>query len=339
MVRRKTLKYFAKGNSNLESKIDRFFSELSCVNESMYHGKLSIILLGSMSRGEASWLNENGYDKLVSDIEFFTVYPASFTDFNHFNEEIEKAKNIAFNIDISSLFHVDNTYIPLKGLSKLERKLITYDALYYGKCVVGPDVIKYLPYISLRNINLFDIKDIITHRAISVLYFGRPLKDACKIEEYRYSLAKNSLDLMTVLLVKNGVLVSGFKNRLEEVCKLNISDQMKEYFSYCLAIKLGINRNKEYSIEEMEKLFYCISDDLYKTFKIPVINIIRNLKHILRRCLGVVKRVITYKHMVVLPYYPRLQKHLIAGSKITTKDLLDNLVLNGYPLKTSSEDD
>ena len=50
------MKYFYRENPELEQKIDEFFRALSRYNDTHYNGELSIILLGSLSRGEATWL-------------------------------------------------------------------------------------------------------------------------------------------------------------------------------------------------------------------------------------------------------------------------------------------
>ena len=268
---------------------------------------------------------------MVSDIEFFTVYPSGFDRFKEFDKAMEDAARESFPGETSSLFHVDNTYVCRERLPFMERKLLTFDAVAMGKTVVGPDVISLLPRITIDNINLRDIRDILTHRIFSVLYYGFPLKERGELEQYRYSLAKNSLDLMTVLLVNHGQLVSGFANRLERVKRLQVDADIKQYFEYCLSVKLGTDSKARYSIAQMESMFVRLVKDLKKEFRIPVRNGIVNARHVTRRYLGIVKRTIKYKHWSGTSQLKRLVICFEKKEQLNKRDLLDNLVRNGYP--------
>ena len=194
------MKYFRKENVALEEKIDSYFERIEKYNREHFEGKLSVMLLGSLSRGEATWVKDGENDKMLSDIEYFTIYPDGFMAFSEYNEMCERAKNEVFGNQKSSLFHIDNTFVKKEALCYMERKLITYDAKCMGKTVVGEDCVKLLPEITIENINLCDIKDILTHRIFYVLYYGKEMGEKGKTEEYKYLLSKNSLDLMTVIL-------------------------------------------------------------------------------------------------------------------------------------------
>lgn len=327
------MNYFHKECPALRSAIDRFFAELGTYNETHCGGKLSVILLGSLSRGEATWTETDTGVSMLSDIEFFTVYDQGFEDFASFDRGIRAAAEHAFPDQTSILFHIDNTYVCRERLGSMERKLLTYDAKQMGKTVVGPDAVCLLPQISLDNINLWDIRDILTHRMFSVLYYGLPLKNQGELTQYRYSLAKNSLDLMTVLLCQHQKIASGFANRLELVKQLPVEDRVKAYFSYCLAVKLGEEEEEAFSIEQMEEMFLSLTEQLRRRFRVPLKNTAKNAKHVLRRVLGIAKRAVRYKHIP----HPGHLKTLIARFEqkqlLTKKDLKNNLVLNGYPLQ------
>ena len=225
------MKYFRRENEALERAIDSYFESLSRYNDEHFEGKLSVMLLGSLSRGEATWVKDGENDKMLSDIEYFTIYPEGFAAFDEYNEICERAKNEAFGNQKSSLFHIDNTFVRKEALPNMERKLITYDAKCMGKTVVGEDCVKLLPEITPENINLFDIKDILTHRVFYVLYYGKEMRENGKTEEYKYLLSKNSLDLMTVILAHYGILASGFIKRYEMIEELPVSEEWKKYFS------------------------------------------------------------------------------------------------------------
>lgn len=327
------MNYFHKEHPALRSAVDRFFAELGTYNELYCGGKLSVILLGSLSRGEATWIETDAGAAMLSDIEFFTVYDQGFEDFAAFDRAIRAAAEQAFPDQTSSLFHIDNTYVCREHLGRMERKLLTYDAKQMGKTVVGPDAVCLLPQITLENINLWDIRDILTHRMFSVLYYGLPLKNRGEQTQYRYCLAKNSLDLMTVLLCRHGLLASGFGNRLELVKQLPVQERIKDYFSYCLAVKLGQDQAEAFTTREMEELFLELVKNLRRQFRIPLKNTLRNAKYVVRRVLGIAKRAIKYKHIPRPGHLKALIGSFEQKQLLTKKDLKNNLVLNGYPLK------
>ena len=250
------MNYFYTHNDYLNNLVEDYFKELNIINESKYSGMLSVLLLGSMSRGEASWYkDENNYDQLISDIEFFTIYPEGFARFQEWETDFRNTAKRIFKDQSSSLIHVDNSYVSINGIKHLERKLLLFDAIKMGKTVVGMDYKHLLPNTDINNINYIDLREVLIHRLVSVMYYGTPLKQSGNLIEYRYSLAKNSLDLMTVLLLENGILISGFKNRLEAVQRLSIPDRYKEYFEYCLQIKLSLPQTRTIDISIMETIF------------------------------------------------------------------------------------
>lgn len=324
--------YFYKENLILESELNQYFNTLSDYNEEKFNGELSIILLGSLSRNEATWIGDNNSPILLSDIEYFTVYPTGFDRFSEFEDYSNSVAKEIFKSQNSTLFHIDNTFVKRESLSLMERKLLTFDALKMGKCVMGKNDLERLPDITLENINLWDIKDILTHRVFSALYYGLPLKIENKTDEYRYCLAKNSLDLMTVMLVSNGILESGFINRLKLIKELPIDENIKNYFDFCLSLKLSYECDFDFTIEEMENIFILLVRDLYKNFKIPFKNMFINRKHVTKRILGIVKRGIKYRHIPSFNHLNNLINYFENKKIINKKQLKDNLVINGYPV-------
>lgn len=326
------MKYFHKDNPQLQAAIDGYFAALADYNDTHFDGCLSVLLLGSLSRGEATWVETESGPVMVSDIEFFVVHPDDFDRFAKFDAVMEEAAKTHFTAAKTSLFHIDTGYVSRGQLPRMERKLLTFDAMNMGKTVVGQDVVGLLPHITLDNVNLMDIRDILTHRTFSVLYYGLPLKAEGKTEQYRYSIAKNSLDLMTVLLVSHGQLISGFANRLEQVRQLPIDPAIKNYFGYCLSLKLQTDCDTAYSVEEMETLFLQIVKDLQNRFRVPLKNRFINAKFVTRRYLGMLKRALRYRHLPAAGHLGRLVRQYEEKRPLTETQLRDNLVINGYPL-------
>lgn len=327
------MQFFFKKNPELENKVNLYFKRIEEVNKAKYNNEISIILLGSLSRGEGSWYKEENTTILLSDIEYFTVIPNGFEKIVLLEKDLDSIANEVFG-DNTRFFHVDNTFVKMGDLKKLEKKLLTFDANYYGRTVVGKDYIPLIPKVTIKNINYHDIFDILIHRAFSVLFYGIPSKEQNQIEEYRYSLAKNSLDLLTVFLIENNVLVSGFSNKCKELEKLNVDQRIKDYFNYCLSIKLATNTcTVKFEINEMESIFINLLEQLMKKFKYPLSNEIANLKSRIRRKLGIIKRMIKVKN--IPPTKKRYLRLLISFLKekkhITNKEIFINYVLNGYP--------
>lgn len=326
------MSYFYKENKQLEELVDSYFQAIEKYNNTYCNGELSVILLGSLSRGEGSFIETENGIKVLSDIEYFTVYPQGFTGFNDFTKFCKKASKEIFLSQNSTLFHIDNTFVKKSSLPLMERKLITYDAKQMGKTVVGKDAVSLIPEIDLCNINLRDINDILTHRVFSLLYYGLPLKNIGNLEEYRYSLAKNSLDLMTVLLVSKGRIASGFIKRLEIVKELPVDEKVKNYFEYCLSVKLSTDCEFTFSIEEMEEMFLSLVKQLKKEFKVNIKNDFVNFKHVTKRRLGIVKRAIKCKTIPSVKHLSNLIIRFENKDLISKKDKINNLVLNGYPV-------
>jgi len=325
--------YFYNVNKELEEKVSAFFDGLNKFNDDNYQGKLSVMLLGSLSRGEGSWIIQDGKTVLISDIETFVFYPQGLSDLSKFENYCQKYAKEVFADNISTFFHVDNSYILLDNLPRLEKKLLAFDAIKMGKTVVGKDVKELMPKITLDNINLYDIRDILTHRVFSVMYYGFPQKKAGNIEQYKYSLAKNSLDLMTVLLVEHGILESGFVKRCALVETLPIDNKIKNYFNYCLSIKIGGDCKYNFTVEEMENIFITLVESLLKSFKLKFSNFKANAKNITRRRLGIIKRAIKYKKFCLpIRHLKSLISSFKLGKDLTKKQIKNNLVLNGYPV-------
>ena len=326
-----TVAYFYKENPVLEAQVDRYFARLAEYNDTYCDGKLSILLLGSLSRGEGTWQPTDKGARFLSDIEYFTVYPDGFDGLDAFTDFAKEVQREVFVDQDSSLFHIDNTFVRRESLPRMERKLLTYDAARMGKTVVGEDCVPLLPAITVENINLCDIRDILTHRVFSVLYYGLPMKREGDLEGYRYSLAKNSLDLMTVLLVSHGLLESGFIRRLELVKTLPIDERAKAYFAYCLSIKLSTACEDAFTIEEMEEQFLALLKELSRAFRVPLKNMWLNRRVVLRRRMGMIKRALRYRHMPRAGHLKSLIASFEKKLPLTYRQLNNNLIINGYP--------
>lgn len=324
--------YFYKENKALEAQVNRYFARLSEYNDTYCDGALSILLLGSLSRGEGTWQSTETGARLLSDIEYFTIYPDGFDGFATFTDYANEVRREVFADQDTSLFHIDNTFVRRSSLPRMERKLLVYDAARMGKTVVGEDCVSLLPIVTVENINFCDVRDILTHRVFSVLHYGLPMKREGDMDGYRYSLAKNSLDLMTVLLVSHGLLESGFIRRLELVQALPIDERTKEYFTFCLSVKLSTECECVFTIEEMEERFLHLLKEYARSFRVPLVNVWRNRRVVLRRRLGMMKRALRYRHLPRCGHLSRLIASFEQKLPLTYRQLNDNLIIHGYPV-------
>ena len=118
---------------------------------------------------------------------------------------------------------------------------------------------------------------------------------------------------------------------MELVKTLPIAERTKEYFAYCLSIKLSSECAYAFTIEEMEELFLSLLKELSRSFHVPMKNVWRNRRAVLRRCLGMAKRALRYRH---LPRCGHLKRLIVSFEKklpLTYRQLNDNLIINGYP--------
>jgi|GEM_PF-1118980 len=328
------MNYFAKSHDSLDTLIDEFFQCIIkeiCLNE---NNIVSILLLGSLSRGEGTWNIVNNKLAIESDIEFFIVHNPSLKTKKLIVEKIDNIKDRILKkndiVILANTFHIDYSFINIKNLKSMEKKLLIYDAKKTGRIIYGKDIRHLLPEVNINNINLYDIKDILTHRAFSILDYKSKFL-LTDLTTYKYVLAKNSLYLMNVYLVSKGVLSSGFVNSFNNYKHLCDNEKYIEYMNECLKIKLGLDNHIDYDIDTMENIFINILEDYKNIIKIKGCNLISNIKSIIKRRLGIIKRILISKEFPQSKYLERLILLLQTGSSLEKKDYITNYILNGYP--------
>lgn len=326
------MSFFYYENKLLEEKLADYLNEIKTVTKNKYGNRFSLVLIGSMSRNEATWeKTESGSLLLMSDIEFLLVYQCGLQNIDKIEKDIQDIGYRILGDYASPLFHIDISSIPEDRVPMLERKLLIYDAKAFGKTVAGRDVVPELPEITIHNINLFDIRDILLHRAYAIITYGFPFRESGNIIEYQYVLAKNSLDLMTVFLVERGILISGFENRCRKIQSMDVDEELKLYFEFCLSKKIGTECRKQYLPEQMEKIFFGLLDDLHRNFKIHPENVWNNKAALTRRICGIIRRSIRKKCLPKASCYKNTYRHLIHFEALSSADKKNQYVIYGYP--------
>ena len=325
------MSYFLRPNRELQMMVDDFFAAVSRYNDSECNAQLSVLLLGSLSKGEGSWISTENGAKMLSDVEFFVVYPADFCVLPAAKQQIEHLAKSSFSGQKSSLFHVDATFVSSDRLPRMEHKLLIYDAVHYGKWVVGRPLPQRLPQVTEKNLNRYDIRDIVDHRAFSVLSYGSILKQAEEFLQYRYVLAKNSLDLLTALSAQYGCLATTLAQRAQVLGQLALPQESREYLKQCLNYKANPQAEADLSIAQMHKQFLNLAQYTADTVCVPAFHAVKHARHCLRRRAGQFKRSLQYRHFVFKNHQKQLLLALQREQKLTPSQRRDHLVLHGYP--------
>jgi hypothetical protein len=218
----------------------------------------SIILYGSTSRGELTY-SVNGELDLYSDFEFEVVTrkKTSKTVIERLKNRLARGK-LGIN---NRLFHVDITFntkaaLYLKRL--LDRRIANYEMKENGKILYGENIIKSMPSININNLDIGNTNELILVRLwMQLLFMPTAIYGGhmSKAEEglVKYCLARNSLELITIFLPNEGVLLPTYKSRVEYYVK-NYSNNRyfphdyADYLYACYLTKRDLNYT--YSLEE-----------------------------------------------------------------------------------------
>ncbi len=184
----------------------------------------SIILLGSAARDELS-MRPVSPDKieLFSDYECMVVVekrpsPAQHrtlqTNLTRLEEEIDNP---------NPLFHIDVIIREQKRLKSLPPIIFTYEMKANGRVLYGRDCLPQIPTVTLENLDLQNTNEILYKRLWAVLLHlpetfitGQKMNTAEK-RVTGYVLCRNVLDVTTVLLPHEAVLLSTYRQRVAKL--------------------------------------------------------------------------------------------------------------------------
>lgn len=151
--------YFMVYNEKLSKSIDSALEfAVHYILKELGDNVISILLTGSLSRGEGVWKFYKGDPILVSDIDLFIVVEKPISNYvlNRISNEISRRTGFSFDIKFS-LFEL---------LPYLPKDTHTFDWKYSSKVLWGANVLDIFPKFSSEDI---DQKDII------ILFFNRIL--------------------------------------------------------------------------------------------------------------------------------------------------------------------
>ncbi len=322
--------YCFEKNDYIQKQLEGYFSLLRVAMEENFGESVSILLVGSLSRGEGTWVRKSDKTYLVSDIEYFVIIEDRTLEKLAIKNIIDEVNNSFFVDKQAGSFHIDYTFMSKSEIPYLEKKLMVFEAKKFGKTIVGSDFSYLFPEVTINNINFFDLKDIISHRLFSMIYYGEKCKSS--EQEYIYLLAKNSLDLMTVYLANRGILEGGFFPRYKKLCQVCQNTNLIHYFGQCLDVKMGHPERISLSTKDMKNVFCTLCDELYNETHIPFLNYCSNFKRRLRRLAGVLKR--SVKNHTITTFklqFLRLSKCYKECEIMDFRMIKKHYVLYGYP--------
>ena len=181
---------------------------------------ISIILSGSVSRGEMSYFYDEGNLKLYSDIELFVILKKRMK-----KEErgalYNRIKDIEIVLNDQSKFaHIDISLLSLRRFQRLPPKFQFFETKKTGKVLYGKDLRQYFPdQVDIKYINEYTLERLWS----LILYFPREFFFGKFTEQnerdYKFILSRSILDIPTWILSHNFYFIPGFKNRLEFINK------------------------------------------------------------------------------------------------------------------------
>lgn len=218
----------------------------------------SIVVIGSFSRGEISYLDINNRIIILSDIDLLVVLKKK-VHFNHvinFYKEINKLEKN--NVDLGrSVAHFGVKFRTKEEISE-ESNLIYLNEIKQNGCTIyGWDIKACIPRLTPQVIRekmmLSSIARRLWYNVLYLPYFSKSdlSKDSGRnlINDLRakYFIHKGSVDLMRALLLEEGIVIYSYnslselmENRCEILEKFEEkANGFQEFIKNCLRAKLG----------------------------------------------------------------------------------------------------
>ena len=198
----------------------------------------SIILIGSASRGELVYDEINVY----SDFEFYVVVSKGLTKKQE-KQYLEKLNTLKATLQNNIYTDIDISLISGRFFKNQRNRLITFDTKETGITLLGKCQLSQLPQINVQNIEQGDVDEILLFRLVDI-YVNAKKGD----KEFKECLLKNLLYILTWSLIQDGVLISGFKNRVQyynnSQVSLGVTNQIFAGVDYLIFESLNFRLSK-----------------------------------------------------------------------------------------------
>ena len=216
---------------------------------------ISVVVFGSTSRGELTYIDENGkLIDLYSDYEFLIVV-RNKPDRGSVDMLKRAFASNAEKWGISSnLFHIEFMLNSLKrfyGKAPFLRNLAQFELYSTGQVIYGRNLLQEYPYggkITLSNFDFGDLNGLIVERLWwQLFHLTCDLEDGEVVEPETliYFLARNSIELLTIFLPNDGKLLSGYQKRLDYFQRHNGENSpfqigFSSFMQACVNVKLKL---------------------------------------------------------------------------------------------------
>lgn len=215
---------------------------------------ISLMLVGSAARGELTFTHTDRLE-VLSDYEFIAVVKSRHAVAEHALDRAIEETIRTFGFQ-NHLFHVDYALRTPRQLQRLSHTLFTFEAKQTALTLFGSDFTHLMPVVTLQDINRADLREIIIHRLAAManaldpaLYLGGANSE--QIDQFRYSLCRNALDILTLVLPYSGNLIATFRRRLDalhnaaqEPYSPYFDDEFVPFMEECLQGKLALTYSR-----------------------------------------------------------------------------------------------
>ncbi|HID63133.1 MAG TPA: hypothetical protein EYP49_10395, partial [Anaerolineae bacterium] len=232
----------------------------------------ALLLLGSAARGELSYLRHpDGRLELFSDYEFLAVFPSYPTRFQRRAIQTLAEQWQERIANPNPLFHIDIITRGRRHLAAMPPLIFTFESKQNGLPLHGEDVRPQIPDVTLQNLDFRNTHEILYKRLWAILLHlpKRFVLGQASEAERRvagYVLCRNALDLTTVLLPHEGILLPTYRQRVEyltdhypdlELSK-TFGPDLPGFLQRCLARR----RDLDFSGVNLHELYATVTDSL-----------------------------------------------------------------------------
>lgn len=238
----------------------------------------SVILTGSLARGEGSVITSGNDLHSLSDMEFL-VSLGSDQSCAFLVRELACLEELA-NQAISTTginCKAEFTYALRRYYINARPSIFAYELKTHGKLVQGyANFLSLMPSFLAEDIPLIDAFYLLCNRMVEQLELFRAFflsKDSCSDQAFRYAILKGYVDIATSVLVFNRQFVPSYQGRRDLFCKSALPstigitgiERLQERVDYWTRIKLNpaegslIYRLEESPLQEWRELAVMVS--------------------------------------------------------------------------------
>jgi hypothetical protein len=222
---------------------------------------VSLALIGSAARNELSIKSENPLE-LYSDIEFLIVVNSTLSknEIACLRELLNKeTKTCAIK---NQFFSIDFGICTLKKIYIMPVTLWASEVKVFSVILYGLDFTKYLRKPNINNFDLGSLNELLISRLWNLVIsvpnkYLNGIESQKTLEYVNFSYARNTIDLLTILMPNLGILEFGYKNRLQLLFEKNcvVNETLKNIFKIATQLKLNPN-GENLKVEKLDQNFH-----------------------------------------------------------------------------------